>query len=240
VIAADGIPQNQTKREQSFLGVKCNAISFGNGYPEMDTQDGSINPDLFPQGYTDWQTVYLEGLDNTLGTVWDQGMELPFYGTVKNENIVMIGLNLPYFYALTGDSQTEELLGAILGLSSGELPERTIVPVELTITDHTITATVPESGQQVNLALSYHEIFSSDRNLTSKNHLLYVDGGTTVIRLKYPYLWQGAAMSLAGLILAIIYLMTMRKRGRESAQLLRKKGESEDEIRCVDPGVSAG
>ena len=58
------------------MGVTCNQISFSNGYPEMDTIDGLLNTDLFPPDYTEWNTVYLEGLDDVWGTVYDDAVKL--------------------------------------------------------------------------------------------------------------------------------------------------------------------
>ena len=35
--------------------------------------------------------------------------------------------------------------------------------------------------------------------------------GTTVIKLKYPYLWQGAAVSIAGVVLLGVWMIVKRK-----------------------------
>ena len=91
VIAADGIPDDRGSQNQSFLGVICNAVSFSQGYPDLKTIDGILETDLFPDGYREWSTVYVDGLDDVWGTVNDVEWDLPFYGTVKNDNIVVIG-----------------------------------------------------------------------------------------------------------------------------------------------------
>ena len=36
----------------------------------------------------------MNGLKEVWGNVRDENLELPFFGTVKNDNIVMVGLNL--------------------------------------------------------------------------------------------------------------------------------------------------
>ena len=94
VIYADGIPQEKKTQSQEFLGVTCSDIVFKNGYPDMDTKLGVLYPDLFPKGYATWQTVYVTGLDNTWGSVMDNGLKLDFYGTVKNDNIIVCGINI--------------------------------------------------------------------------------------------------------------------------------------------------
>lgn len=210
VIMADGIPESRLNHNQSFLDVTCHDISFSNGYPEMDTIDGMINADLFPQGHTKWNTVYLEGLDQTWGKIEDQGIELPFYGTVKNDHIVMVGLNLHYFYSLTLDPSIGQLLSHSMNISSEELPHRTIVPLDIQYQNNTITVT--SSNDHVNTSLSYHDIFQSQKTLTVKNHMVIVDEGKTVITLQYPYLLQGSIMSGIGVISCMIYFVYMKKK----------------------------
>lgn len=213
VIAADGIPEDRKTHDQSFLGVVCNPITFSNGYPELDTIEGLFNTDLFPEGYEEWNTVYLEGLDDCWGKVWDNGLELPFYGTVKNENIVMIGINLTYFYGLTEDPTVGLLLEHAMDLSSQELPQREIVPLDIEISDREIE--IKSEKDNVNTTLAYHDIFKSGQPIEPRNHLTYVNGGTTKINLVYPYMATGLVISAVGLLLSILYLISMRKQLKE-------------------------
>lgn len=213
VIAADGIPEDRKTHDQSFLGVICNKISFSNGYPELDTINGVLNTDLFPQGYTEWNTVYLEGLDECWGRLFDNGFELPFYGTVKNDNIVMIGLNLTMHYGLTHDPSVGELLSYAMKMSSSQLPKREIVALELVQTAKGMEITSPR--QHVNTTLAMHDIFESKEELYESNHLMYVDEGTTTIRYRYPYLVIGCVVSLGSLILTIVYQIAVGKRKKQ-------------------------
>ena len=217
VICADGVPEDRSTRDQSFLGVLCNPITFNNGYPEMDTIDGTILADLFPAGYTNWRTVYVDGLDETWGTLYDNGLELDFYGTVDNENLVFIGANLGYFYELTQDPAIGDLLAHAMRTSGDLLPQRTIIPLEVSVSDWEITVTSPEDG--VNSTLAFHESFDSDQPLVAKNNLAVVGAGTTRIRLTYPYLLPGALISLGALLLTALYAVWERR------QILLEKAE---------------
>lgn len=221
VIAADGIPENRTTHDQSFLGVVCNPIRFTNGYPELDTIDGIINPDLFPQGYSEWSTFYTEGLDECWGSVYDNNVRLEFYGTVKNDNIVVIGLNLTYHYSLTKDAAVGRLLDHAMDLSPDALPSRRIVPMTVEYGENTIT--VSTSEKSVNTALAYQDTFKSAQNLYNKNHLAMVDSGTAKITLSYPYLIPGLAVTAAGILLGIVYCLVMR--GWIKKGVLDKKGQ---------------
>lgn len=229
VISADGIPEDRKAHNQSFLGLTCNKIRFSNGYPELNTIDGLLNTDLFPPDHTEWETVYLEGLDEVWGSVDDGNLLLDFYGTVKNENIVVIGLNLTYFLSLTQDPSVERLLSHAMDLSPLELPEREIVPLEITYGKNTITIVSPEDN--VNTSLAYHDIFESDRPISVQNNLTVVDKGTTVITLKYPYLYPGLAVSGLGVLLMLVFLWRTDRRLKweaiKAAKEERERAEKE-------------
>ena len=175
----------------------------------MDTRIGTIYPDMFPQGHTTWNTVYLDGLDTVWGTFYDNGLNLDFYGTVKNDNIIMTGLNLTYFYSLTDDVSVGQLLSNMSGISSEELPDRKIVPLKVEYGNNEITIT--SNNDNVNTTLAYHDIFSSSSDITHRNNLMYVNKGTTVIKMSYPYLWQGALVSTAGVVLMVVWLIVKRR-----------------------------
>lgn len=207
VIYADGIPQEKKTQSQEFLGVTCSDIVFKNGYPDMDTKLGVLYPDLFPKGYATWQTVYVTGLDNTWGSVMDNGLKLDFYGTVKNDNIIVCGLNLAYYYGVSADKSVGRLLSDMMDITSAQLPERTNIELKV---EHDVNGiTVTSDYDNVNTSLSYHDIFVSDEWLGKKNNLTYVRAGVTKITFKVPYLWQGLCVSVAGLILSVAWVVVL-------------------------------
>lgn len=208
VIQADDIPLDEHTGTQSFLDVTCQPILFSNGYPLLDTIDGELDCDLFPSEYTSWRAVYLNGLDECWGRINEMDEELMFYGTVKNENIVMIGLNLSYFYSLTRDEGVGRLLSHAMTLSGSELPERTIVPLEIEYGRNRIT--VRSAYEDVNTGLAWHGSFDGNNGVFCRNQLTYVKEGETVIRLRYPYLGEGLCVSAAALGLTVLFLARVR------------------------------
>ena len=209
VIYADGIPQEKKTQSQEFLGVTCSDIVFKNGYPDMDTKLGVLYPDLFPKGYATWQTVYVTGLDNTWGSVMDNGLKLDFYGTVKNDNIIVCGLNLAYYYGVSADKSVGRLLSDMMDITSAQLPER--INIELKVEHDVNGITITSDYDNVNTSLSYHDIFVSDEWLGKKNNLTYVRAGVTKITFKVPYLWQGLCVSVAGLILSVAWVVVLAR-----------------------------
>ena len=218
LILADGIPDDEHTGSKTFLGVSCNTVNFQNGYPALDTIDGVLYCQLFPEGYTkDWKTVYLNGLTNVWGTITDvpEG-KMDFYGTGENENIIYIGLALTYHYSLTQDPVVGQLLSHALDLSPQELPQREIVPLSIDYHHNVITIDSPRDN--VNTTLAYHDIFRPDReDVVDNAHLTVVNRGRTTIRLVYPYLAVSAALTGVGLVATAAYLALMKKR------LARKK-----------------
>lgn len=209
VIGADGIPEDRGSKNQSFLGVVCNPVSFSQGYPDLNTIDGVLDTDLFPNGYREWSTFYVDGLDDVWGTVEDLDWELPFYGTVKNENIVVIGLNLTYYLSLTQDEGVGALLSHAMDLRSDEYPKREIVPYDISYSKNQITITIDRDD--VNTGLAWHDSFASEQEIYSKNHLTFVKAGRTEISLTYPYLTAGIAVSIVAVILIAGYSLHLRR-----------------------------
>ncbi len=198
VISAAGIPVDKYMGVQSFLGVVCQSINFSNGYPIMSTVDGEIDANLFPEGHTNWKTVYLEGLDKCYATIQELDHELQVLGTVKNENIAIVGLGLAYHYELTGDSAVGGLLSQVMTMDAESLPERRIVPLEVVAEGDRIT--IQSDYDNVNTTLAFHHNFTAKNLLTEKNNLLYVNSGTTAITMKYPYLIEGGLISIAAFL----------------------------------------
>jgi uncharacterized membrane protein len=208
VIAADGIPEDKSTTIQSFLGAVCSRVNFSNGFPELDTIDGIIYPTLFPVDHKDWQTVYVNGLKDVWGTLQMEGHTLDFYGTVYNDNIVVIGLNLTYYYGVTFDEQVGELLAHAMDLTSNDLPERRIVPMEITKNGNQVQITVEEDN--VDTTFAYNDIYETVQNIEDRNQIMYVSSGKTVIQLKLPYILEGIVVSLMGLFIAGVLCWRIR------------------------------
>lgn len=210
VIAADGIPDDRGSQNQSFLGVVCNSVVFSQGYPDLDTIDGVLETDLFPDGYREWDTVYVDGLHEIWGNVDNVDWQLPFYGTVKNDNIIVIGLNLTYYYGLTEDEGVGRLLSHALDISSEDLPKREVVPYQIEYAEDRMIVNAEKAG--VNTGLGYYDSFEASQEIYSQNHLLHVGPGATVIFYSYPYLGWGILTSMAGVLLTVAYAWHTKRR----------------------------
>ncbi len=212
IISGDGIPQDAHTKERDFLGVSCQDIYFENGYPILYTAQGELDTLLFDKENAQWKTVYFNGLDQAAGYLYDSGMRVDFAGTVYNDNIVFIGLNLSYHYFLTKDENVGAYMDRLMGDQLNSLPDRTIVPLKITYRSDEIRIESPRDN--VNTSLAYHDIFHSKQKLLSEHALTVVRHGVTVIRLKYPYVMQGMILSLAGIIGYLFFILWLRRKHR--------------------------
>lgn len=210
VILADGIPRDKGSGLQSFAGVNCQDIVFSNGYPQLDTIDGILFPNLFPEGYTTWKTVYMNGLDEVWGTFADLDRELGFIGTKDNDNLVFVGLNLSYHYSLTQDKGVGELLAKALLLDGNKLPEREIVPIDISYGKNEIIVESPEDN--VNTTIAYYDNYSASQEIYSKNNLTYVNKGKTVIKINYQYWLEGTIISVSALVIIAVFLIITKRK----------------------------
>lgn len=92
---------------------------------------------------SEWNTGYITGAMNVTGTFAYEMEQLAFAATDENsQNIKYVGLNLLYYYSVTGDSGAEKIVEDILGVSPEDLPERTLIPISSEITDGGMVITV--------------------------------------------------------------------------------------------------
>lgn len=213
IINADGIPVNGISKVQEFLGVNCSRILFENGYPFLFVDGEKYDLDFFEEGYEEWDTVFLNQLDQIDGYFLDNNLEESFLGTVYNDNITIIGINLIYHYQLTGDPYAWKIISNVFQLDPAELPIRQIVPISVSHVRDKIT--IDSAYDEVNTTIAYHDMFEASQPIESHSHLVQVNKGKTEITLHYPYFKQGMALSLVGLLLVITHLVIVQLRYAE-------------------------
>ena len=117
---------------------------------------------------------------------------------------------------MTKDKAVTAALGDALGCSKMLLPERELVPIELTYEKNGIRIVSPEG--EVNTTISWHGIFQSAQELKNVNQLLVVQEGVTEITYYCREMIYGAALSCAGVVLMGFYLVRNRRKkpGKEA------------------------
>ncbi len=203
-IIADDMPVNPHTRTTNFLGVEAMNIRFENAYPLIHTESfGNFATKLFDESMTNWSTVYLNRLDKVQGSIRVLGKNLGIMGTKYNKNIHFIGLNLTYFYVTTKDKNVGKLLSLYTKNSFDILPKRKIVPIKVEYLPREIR--IKANNNNVNTTIATHDMFEG--NFKVSKRLVIVNKGETVIKMHYPYLKQGIAVTVLGIIFLIILVI---------------------------------
>ncbi len=231
VIDMTHVPADSATRQHVFLGITDMSVSLESSYPILTYEGEQISPIGFPDNMSEWNTGYITGTMNVTGTFMYEMEQLVFAGTDKDsQNIKYVGLNILYYYSVTGDSGVEKIAEDIIGVSPGNLPKRTLVPISKEITDDGMVITVsdtlanPSGGAVINTTLAYQDIFVSDSDILDENNLLCVGTGVTNIKFKYPLFWPGLLMSIAGLGgMSAIWIFTCKSRNSYRTGSHKKK-----------------
>jgi 6-pyruvoyl tetrahydropterin synthase-like protein len=220
VIDMNQIPVDPITSRMTFFDVTAQSITFSDRYPELMYRNEIYDAVPYKKEYSTWNTVYLENVKHILGYSWFQNKELTFIGTGENKNIYFMGYNFIYHAIETDDQGVMSLMTNLLQLEPDRLPERKIVPLNITYLENKIEIDSP--GGSVNTTLAYQDDFRSDQNIINQNNMLVVDKPHTEIRIVYPYLFEGLAVSASGLlgIILLVYFI-YRKRGMSNEKEYR-------------------
>lgn len=199
------IPPDPVTNRMTFLDVSAQPVVFVEKFPDLITKDRICSPKNFEEEYYNWNTVYITGVKESLGSVWFKDTKLDFAGKTDSDNITFIGLNILFHAYTAEDADVYDLLANLINADTEELPQRQLVPLEINYDTNRITIT--SEYDNVNTTLAFQDTFSSQQNIKSDMNLLVVDKGTTVIEMHYPYFKQGVVVSIAGIVIEIILLL---------------------------------
>lgn len=111
-----------------------------------------------------------------------------------------------YHATETGDKEALSVMTELFGIPVEQLPLRKLVALEYEADAEGLTIKA-EGGYEkavINTTLAYQDIFDSDRPIERQNNLLKTASGETRITFHYPLLKPGIAVSLLGLLMAVL------------------------------------
>lgn len=226
-IVIDGAHLQVDKKtnRQHFLSVTAQDISFEDHYPDLYYQGTKMTMLDFSKDNRIWNTAYLEGCEEVLGTFDYSDQKLTFLGTAKGlSNVYFLGLNIAYQSIDREDPSGFSLLSELFGIEQGELANRTLY--ELSVTYDKDKMVIKSPVDQINTTLACLDTFSSRQVFESHDQLLYVNKGTTVITYHYPYGMAGAALSILGACCFLLYYIWILKKEKK-LHLQQEKGVEE-------------
>lgn len=215
VVDMNRVPNDPITNRLTFLGVTAQPIQFENKLPDLYYSGHVYFPSTFKEEFKKWNTIYLDGVPSPRGFSWFGGNKLVFIGEDKNPNITFIGFNLLYHGIVNQDNGVKEIFSTVMGKMLDTLPERKIVPIEVTKDRNKIIIQSEES--EVDTTLAYLDAFRTTDNIGKKHNLLFVNQPKTEISITYPYMKEGVAVSglgICGSFLFLYFVVTKRKGSR--------------------------
>ena len=209
------IPADPLTNRMTFLDVSAQPITFLGSYPDLVTPASTTKALDFADGYEKWNTVYLTGLTESGGYAWFEDTKLDFVGTGNTPNITYLGFNLLFHAYTVGDDGVKAVLNSLMELDEDRLPERTVVPLQISYGTNSIV--IRSDYDDVNTTIAWQDTFRSSQDIRSMNNFLIVDKGTTVITMEYPYWKTGTGVSAVGLILEAALLFLLFRKPKAAA-----------------------
>jgi uncharacterized membrane protein len=164
------MPIDNLSRQQDFLNAIGMNIAFEGNYPVLDYKNVDIIPDSFPEDYEVWNTVYVTGDINEVGTFTYEGEKLCFAGTdAEYENITYVGLNLLYYFSIVENEEVGEMLSDIIGVPYEEVPLRTLVPMNVKLESNKITIEIDEEEAD-SIYSEYSDVDNSSEHSTNDSY----------------------------------------------------------------------
>ncbi len=194
-----------------FLGVRAEPITINNNYQEIYYKDQRLEMGSFPQEYRSWRTYFLNGVENTESYGIIDYKIINYIGKKDNENLVFIGLNLPYYAFLTKDENALKILEAEFGLKLFEAPHRKIHGLELIRKENIIDIYSDSSDVIVPLAaLDAFEKIEGDYEII--NNLVFLKTPKLRVKIVYPYVVTGLILSILFVVITIGLSIIIKKK----------------------------
>ncbi len=200
-------PIDPINNQRELLDVSGQSIHFENRFHTLIYKGTVKNAESFMNADSQWDTIYLDNLDNVAGYSWVGGKQLAFCG--EKDHVFYIGMNLIYHGVERRDEQVISILEDFIGEERGKLPDRQMVDLDIAFNGTSIA--IETQHNKVNTTWAYQDTFESRQGLGEEHHYLVVNEGVTKVDFAYRMTWIGmmTAVVLGG-ILFIVWCMFTR------------------------------
>ncbi len=194
------IPLNAITGKNEFMGVYAQYVQFIENFPVLENENGNQFKLDFQAGrYAVWDTVYVSGCEDVIReAVYEDKSHLVYWGQNHDPNVTFMGFNLIYYYLTTHNQDLKRFLDEAMLLSSDELPQPVIVPLQVERNSSRITVHAEED--RVNCNIAGVDTLEADRILAMQENLLVVNRGDTTLRIVHAGHREGMFLSIIGLI----------------------------------------
>lgn len=194
------IPINAVTGKNEFMGVYAQFVQFIENFPILENDNGNqFKLDFKAGGYAVWDTVYVSGCEEVLkSSVYENKSNLVYLGQNHDPNVTFMGFNLIYYYLTTHNQDLKRFIDEAMELSSEELTQPVIVPVQVERDASRIV--VHTQADHVNSNIAGVEALEADRIISMQENLLVVNQGDTTLRIVHTGQREGMFLSVLGII----------------------------------------
>lgn len=202
-----------TGLREDFLGITSEPITLRDNYQEMYYKKERVYTKPFPKENKEWRSYFLGGIRNSESYVITNNRLINYIGNIDNDNLVFIGLNLPYYTFLTKDGDAIRILEDSLNLKSYALPKREIQEIDFKREEDVIT--ISAKSPYVKVPIAALDAFEKIKgNYEVSDNLIYMTTSELQIKITYPYLRAGTITSVIFIGLILIFSMSIRIHSR--------------------------
>ncbi len=201
------IPVNILTGKNEFMGTYAQFVQFTEDFPILQNDNGNqFKLDFKTGSYETWDTVYISGCEEILKeTAYDNESHLIYLGQNHDPNVTFMGFNLVYYYLTTHDQDLKRFLDEAMQLSSEDLHQPVIVPIQ--IEETALERIVHVQEDNVNCNIASVDTLQADRIVSTQEDLFVVNQGTTTFRISYPDRTAGILVSVCGIaVLGVLWI----------------------------------
>lgn len=195
------IPINAVTGKNEFMGAYAQFVQFFEDFPVLENNNGNQFKLDFQAGrYAVWDTVYVSGCEDVIKeTAYEDKSHLVYWGQNHDPNVTFMGFNLVYYYLTTHNQDLKRFLDEEMSLSSENLPQPVIVPIE--VGGDSAQMIVRTQDDRVNCNIAAVDTLESDRIITTQENLLVVNQGDTTLRIVHAGHREGMFLSILGIVI---------------------------------------
>lgn len=195
------IPVNNITGKNEFMDAYAQFVQFIEDFPVLENDNGNQFKLDFQAGrYSVWDTVYVSGCEDVIKeTAYEDKSHLVYWGQNHDPNVTFMGFNLIYYYLTTHNQDLKRFLDEEMSLSSEDLPQPVIVPIQVERDSACIT--VRSQGDRVNCNIAGVDSLESDRIITKQENMFVVNQGDTTLRIVHTGHREGMFFSILGIVI---------------------------------------
>lgn len=194
--------------DEEFLGISSKKIDLEDNYGEFYFKGERVKIGDFPEDEKIFRCSYLLGGKDDNNNYINVDTRMLEYMKYYNENLVFLGLNIPYFEMITKDDVALEILEEATNMESYILPDRKCVNIQIDFESNRIMVNSENNDVIVPIAaLSSFETIEGSYQVF--NNLVNLKSKELVIEVTYPKLSAGITISLISVLLILIISKSM-------------------------------